>query len=101
MARRKQGSEENLVTHLDDFFLNLMTEAYPQSVAEILDDGAPKIGFVDRVRLFDSGVRWVMVKNKVSPEEEEDAFAAARKRAIGGTRRRSAPGSSVGTNGSA
>lgn len=88
MARKPP--EETLVDHLDAFFLQLMTEAYPP--APDPDGEGQKVGFVERVRLFDSGVRWVMIKNKVDPEEEEGAFATARKRAIGGPRRRRATG---------
>jgi hypothetical protein len=97
----KKPAEEGLADHLDAFFLQLMNEAYPEPTEAAPDDEGPTVGFVDRVRLFDSGVRWIMVKNKVSPEEEEDAFAAARKRTIGRARKRRAPGPSPASNGHA
>jgi hypothetical protein len=81
MAKTKP--QEGLVDHLDTFFLRLMQEAYPgENDPDLLSEDGPKVGFVDRVKLFDSGVRWVATKNKVSPDEEEDAFAAARKKTI-------------------
>jgi hypothetical protein len=99
----KPKPQEGLVDHLDTFFLRLMQEAYPgENDAEVAEDDAPKVGFVDRVRLFDSGVRWISIKNRVSPDEEEDAFAAARKRTIGSPRRRRTAGPPAsGSNGSA
>lgn len=92
--KSKSSPEESLAGHLDTFFLRLMEEAYPAS-APPEDDAAGRVGFVDRVRLFDSGVRWVATKHRVNPEEEEDAFAAARRRAISGKGGRGAAGSSA------
>ena len=82
---------------LDNLFAKLMKEAYPDIPdAETADDAAQKLGFVDKLRLFDSGVRWVQVKNRLTPEDDTDEFAESRKKLIGGTRRRVSPASQNG-----
>jgi hypothetical protein len=72
-------SGESLSSELDRFFLTLLKEAYPdKSPDQPVNPDAPKVSYGDRLRLFDSGVRWVQVKNKVDPEGETDEFGKAR-----------------------
>ena len=66
--------------------------AYPVISEEEAPQDGPKVGFVDKLRLFDSGVKWVATKNKVDPEQETDAFGLAREQLTGRSRGRGASG---------
>ena len=79
----KPGSKDGLINELDVFFTKLMEEANPPIPETGMGDDGPKIGFVDKLRLFDSGVKWVQVKNKIDPDGELDEFAEARRKAYG------------------
>lgn len=95
-----KSPKDNLVSRLDHFFTSLLEEAEkvtPDGEVPPADAG-PKIGFIDKLRLFDSGVKWVATKNKVDPADDDDAFSRAR-RALGGSGKRSSASSSSDVNG--
>jgi hypothetical protein len=82
-------SNDRLMTEIDEMFIRLMGEAYPAKSDEPPAEGAStavKVGFVDKLKLFDSGVKWVQVKNKIDPEQETDEFSKAREQYAGRAR---------------
>ena len=69
---------DSLIGQLDDFFEVLMNRAKPRIVGEEASaptnpDAVP-IGFLDQLKVFEAGVRWVQVKNRLEPEPDTDAF---------------------------
>jgi hypothetical protein len=92
--------KDRLINDLDGLFSRLLEEAYPVISEEEAPQDGPKVGFVDKLRLFDSGVKWVATKNKVDPEQETDAFGLAREQLTGRSRGRGASGAPPRANGS-
>lgn len=81
--------KDGLVSELDQFYSSLLEEAKGvTSGGEVsAEDAGPKIGFIDKLRLFDSGVKWVATKNKVDPDDDDDAFSRARDKLRGSGKR--------------
>lgn len=92
--------KDGLINRLDTYFMNLLEEAEGVTPeGEVSAEGAgPTIGFIDKLRLFDSGVKWVATKNKVDPDDDDDAFSRARDK-LRGTGKRGGAASSSDING--
>jgi hypothetical protein len=75
-------TKTSLGEKLDDYYLALLEECQPGKTDESAPDGgtgdALPMPFLDRLKLFEAGVRWVAVKNKVEAEVEQDAFGKLR-----------------------
>jgi len=78
--------KDQLSGKLDDFYSRLLEMADAPSPAHG-DDGQPKVGFVDKLKAFEAGVRWMMVKYKVDEEQDPDDFAKARSNLTSRSRR--------------
>ena len=77
--------KDQLSGKLDEFYLKLLEMADAPRPAHG-EDGQPKVGFVDKLKAFEAGVRWMSVKYKVDEEVEQDEFAKARDKFAGRTR---------------
>jgi hypothetical protein len=95
MTMAKQPEKTNLVSVLDEMFLSLKSEASganPNVESEVGDNppGWPnegrtarepdEIGFQDRLRLFEAGLKWAGVRDKVAGEDDNDDFGKLRER---------------------
>jgi hypothetical protein len=79
-------TNESLIREWDEFLLELREEVKASTKPNSDGTSAPKIGFVDKLKLFEAGGKWVQVRNKVDPEESVDEFAKARDKFNGRTR---------------
>lgn len=86
----------DLVNDLDAFFASLLKEAQTDNVPiegqPAAEGAAPPIGFLDKLKLFEAGARWVAVKNKVDPEDSKDEFGRLSDRFYGRARGRGTTG---------
>ena len=64
----------------------------PVAVAET--DEVP-IGFADRVKAIELGIKWVAVKNKIDGGDDDDAFGRLRAGLVGGARGRRGAGAAT------
>jgi hypothetical protein len=90
----KQPEKNPLVTVLDEMFLQLKGLTESPTIQDELGNPAgwpnegtarnepDSISFGDRLRLFEAGLKWCSVRDKVAEEQEGDAFAAARERLV-------------------
>ena len=90
------SANTELINDLDEFFKSLLKESRASNMegdGQSDEDGAAPIGFVDRLKLFSEGVKWVAVKNRLSPEDDPDEFGklAGKYRGAGKRRGRAAP----------
>lgn len=85
---------KELVHQLDTYFMELLKEARKpiSNDADQSAESGPKVGFVDKMKLFEAGTKWVMVRDRVNPEQEQDEFGAARDKFVSGARRGGAAG---------
>lgn len=94
----KHIPKDRLIGELDDFFSELLQEAR-RPISKDADQSAesgPKVGFVDKMKLFEAGTKWVMVRDRVNPEQEQDEFGAARDKFVSGARGRGPSGKATG-----
>ena len=67
-----------IIARLDRLAMSLLDEVEDSksnpSAADGGTDGAPPIGFLDRLKAFEQVSKWVALKNKVDPEDTTDAF---------------------------
>lgn len=97
--------KDTLISELDDFFKTILEECTP-NVGDPEDSqsapAGPRVGLVDRLKVFEAGVRWVAVKNKLDSGEIDDEFAKLRRGyRNGGTGSRGAAASAKHANGTA
>ena len=86
--------KDQLINTLDLFFQTMLEEARKAPVGDA--DEPSDYGFGEKLKLFEAGVRWVAVKNKIEPEgPATDAFSKLRDRAVRGTRRSGAAGAAA------
>jgi hypothetical protein len=97
----KAPEKNPLVTVLDEMFLELKAFANPAQVVSKATEGWPDetptaenepdpISFGDRLRLFEAGLKWCSVRDKVAETDESDPFGALRERYTRSTRRSNA-----------
>lgn len=73
--------KDNLVNDLDDFFKKMLEDAKAATPTD--GDEPPEFGFGEKLKLFQAGVQWVAVKNRLEPEGlPTDAFSKLRGRAV-------------------
>lgn len=69
-----------LINDMDNFFRELIAEARGSTVAEAddavaTDDAAkPPLPFLDRLKVFAEGTRWVATRNRLQTEDTPDEF---------------------------
>lgn len=88
------SGNDSLISMMDAMFKTLCEEASltisDPDESQPADTG-PKIGFIDRLKLFESGTRWVAVRNKIDPGGDDDAFGQLRRGYGNSGPRRSGP----------
>lgn len=99
-----KDANDKLISRMDDFFNALLEDARPtisdRDESQPSDTG-PKIGFVDRLKVFEAGTRWLLVRNRIDPGGEDDEFGRLQRGYNGRSRGRGAAKATVGANGSA
>lgn len=82
------SSDDSLIKSLDNFFQTLIEECQPTTTKPVegeSGDQPPPISFLDRLKLFEAGARWVGVKNKIDDGDATDEFSRLRAGHVGRT----------------
>lgn len=99
-----KNANDQLISVMDAFFKKLCKDCDPtisdRDESQPSDTG-PKIGFVDRLKVFEAGTRWLLVRNRIDPGGEDDEFGRLQRSYNGRSRGRGAAKATVAANGSA
>ena len=97
-----QSEKSRIIDQLDQLYKALMEESGPSKVEG--GEGRPAAAFTDRLKLFEAGVKYLAVKNRVEDDEPNGGSwdsRAARIRRGTGRRRSGDPPAASGGNGAA